>query len=326
VKPGQPVMELYRLKLKPLSPWRTPWHADTLAGMLCWACARKEGGDVLQREIIEPALRNQPPFVLSDAFPGELLPLPAFVHLQNWPNDQLKIIRKARWLWPEAFHRVQAGHRLSLADLLPDDAFKLHAHTRNMLDRLTDTTGAGGQLFTLPEHWLGEKSALLADAPYLSVYARVAPGFAERLLALFTEVAQTGFGADASVGKGQFELLSGLEPMTELDQVAAPDGLIALSTFQPSENDPTEGGWQAFTKFGKLGPDFGLENVFKRPLLMLRPGAFFHTTQARSVIGRAIPMDQLLASDVCQQLRAKGAEIAHLAFGLAVPARISMAG
>jgi CRISPR-associated protein Csm4 len=315
-------MKLYRLKLKPVSSWQTPWQADTLAGLLCWACARTEGGAALQREILEPAMRGDPPFVLSDAFPGDLLPAPEFIRLNDWPSEHLKFVRKARWLRQEAFRRVQAGQSLSLDDLVADDVFEPRAQTRNMLDRLTNTTGAGGHLFTLQERWLGERSALLKESPYLSIYARVTPEFQDKLLFLFGEVARTGFGADASVGKGQFDLLSGFEPAPQFDEVASPDGVIALSTFQPGANDPTDGGWQAFTKFGKLGPDFGLENVFKCPLIMLRPGAFFRSAIPRQVLGRAIPMDQLLSPEVCRALRGRGAEIAHLAFGLAVPSRL----
>jgi CRISPR-associated protein Csm4 len=312
-------MKLYRLKLKPLSPWRTPWQADTLAGMLCWACARAEDGAALRREILEPAARGAPPFVLSDAFPGDLLPIPEFVRLQAWPQDRLKAVRKARWMTSEAFRRAQSGQSVSLDALVTDDPFKPHSQTRNMIDRLTDTTGAGGHLFTLPENWLGEKSAGMKQTPYLSLYVRVAPGFEDRLIELIGELAHIGFGADASVGKGQFDPVSGLEPIPQLDEVESPNGVIALSTFQPNADDPTGGGWQAFTKFGKLGPDFGLENVFKRPLVMLRPGAFFRSKRQPLMLGRIIPMDQLLSQDVCQQLRAEGAEIAHLAFGLTVP-------
>jgi len=315
-------MKLYRLKLKPLSPWRTPWQADTLAGMLCWACARTEGGAALRREILEPAMRGAPPFVLSDAFPGDLLPAPEFIRLGDWPSEHRKAVKKARWLRQEAFWRAQSGQALTPDDLLADDVFKPHAQTRNMLDRLTDTTGAGGQLFTLDEMWLGEKSALLKDSPYLSVYARVEPGFEDRLLSLFSEIARTGFGADASVGKGQFDLFSGLDPAPQFDDLASPDGVVALSTFQPGVSDPTDGGWQAFTKFGKLGPDFGLENVFKRPLVMLRPGAFFRVAPPWPALGRAIPMEQLLSADVCRLLQDKGADVVHLAFGLAVPAKL----
>lgn len=315
-------MKLYRLKLRPSSPWRTPWQADTLAGMLCWACARLRGGEALQEEILEPALNREPPFVLSDAFPGELLPVPEFVRLGDWPENQRKIVRKARWLTLDIFHQVQTGQTVQFANFVANDPVLTHTQTRNQIDRLTDTTGEGGRLFTLPEHWLGDKREVKDGRAYLSVYLRAADGFETRLMALFGELAQTGFGADASVGKGQFDLASDLEPMPQLDQVTDPDGAISLSTFQPGENDPADGGWQAFTKFGKLGPDFGLENVFKRPLLMLRPGAFFRTTKAIPFLGRAIPGKDLLSSDVWQQLQTRNAPVAHLAFGLAVPIKL----
>ena len=41
---------LHRITLTPRSPWRTPWQADTLFGMLCWACARAEGPAALRGE------------------------------------------------------------------------------------------------------------------------------------------------------------------------------------------------------------------------------------------------------------------------------------
>ena len=52
-------MNLYRFRLIPESPWRTPWQSDTLAGLLCWMCARTEGDTVLRRQIIEPALAGR---------------------------------------------------------------------------------------------------------------------------------------------------------------------------------------------------------------------------------------------------------------------------
>src|SRR5207248_9285065 len=78
-------MNLSRFRLVPESPWRTPWQSDTLAGLLCWMCARTEGDAVLRRQIIEPALEGRPPFVLSDAFPGDWLPLPAAIRLLDSP-------------------------------------------------------------------------------------------------------------------------------------------------------------------------------------------------------------------------------------------------
>ncbi|MDW8266604.1 MAG: hypothetical protein RMJ52_14865, partial [Gemmataceae bacterium] len=99
------------------------------------------------------------------------------------------------------------------------------------------------------------------------------------------------------------------------------DGSVALSTFQPADGNPTDGAWEAFTKYGKLGPDFGLENVFKRPIIVLRPGASFRTPVPRGWLGRALPMDELLAQDVVGKLRNLDVQVIHWAFGLCVPLR-----
>lgn len=308
-------MQLYRIKLKPLSPWRTPWHADTLTGLLCRAYARLYGGEQLKEQILNPAASDAPPFVVSDAFPGDLLPMPEFVRLRKWPADQLKTIRNAHWLRIDSFHSLQIGQVITLDDLPTNNSFQMEAHVHNTLDRLTDTTQGGGlSIFTLQEYWL-------RGVEYLSIYVRVAEPFKASLQSLFEEISQTGFGADISIGKGQFELLSKLEPIDLLDSVTSSNGVISLSTFQPAAHDPTEGGWRAFTKFGKLAEDFGVENVnvFKRPLVMLRPGAFFSSSQSLWKLGRAISMSDILSPATNQLLSDKKIEIAHLAFGLAVP-------
>ncbi|MGO9597043.1 MAG: hypothetical protein ACLP7Q_03385 [Isosphaeraceae bacterium] len=102
------------------------------------------------------------------------------------------------------------------------------------------------------------------------------------------ELATDGFGADRSAGKGQFHVEGEPEPADFLDRVEVPNGLLVLSTFQPDAGDPTDGAWDAFTKYGKLGPEFGLENVFKRPLVLRKPGACFLLPKARPWLGRAV--------------------------------------
>jgi CRISPR-associated protein Csm4 len=313
-------MKLYRLKLQPRSAWLTPWHADTLAGYLCWTHARTLGDDSLLRDVITPALAGEPPFVLSDAFPGNLLPVPAGLRLRDWLPADRKHVKRARWLQAESFLRAQSGGDLAPAELLPDDIFKSYAHVRNTLDRLTDTTGDAGSLFSLGETVFNEMSELLNTAKYLSVYVRVAEGFEKPLLGLFEQAASVGFGADVSVGKGHFDLVSGLEAVEWLDDTnAKPNGFISLSTFQPGNRDPTDGLWDAFTTFGKTGPDLGLENVFKRPLVMLRAGACFRGAQ-REFVGRAVPMNELLSVESRHHLEAIGVNLVQYAYGLAVPA------
>jgi CRISPR-associated protein Csm4 len=136
------------------------------------------------------------------------------------------------------------------------------------------------------------------------------------------ELTATGFGADTSAGLGQFELLREPEAVAWLDEPpTTTNGCMMLSTFQPAVNDPTDGLWESFVKYGKLGPDFGLKNeqIYKRPLLMLRPGACFATSSLPPFLGRAIPMDELLPEGVALIIRAQKRQAVHFAFGLAVP-------
>lgn len=325
-------MQLVRFKLRPTSPWQTPWQADTLAGMLCWTMARHKdfGPADLKEKILSPALGGKPPFVLSDAFPGDLLPIPMTVRLFDWPSDRMKKVRDAAWIGEKGFCAAQGGNRPAFVDLISnDDVIRSFGQMRNTLSRATDTTsdvGEGpdeddaGGLFQLGEFALDVTTQCLNGADYLSVYAAVEDEFLPTLTKLFRELSETGFGSDASVGRGQFEVVGEPEDASWLNQSEVQcDGLLTLSTFQPGKDDPTEGFWDSFVKYGMLGADFGLENVFKRPLLMLRPGACFLSEQERKFLGRAIPMVELLSNDTIKILNGAGADVAHLAFGLTVP-------
>lgn len=315
---------LFRLRLRPRSPWCTPWQADTLAGMLCWMCARTEGDIVLRREILAPMLAGEPPFVLSDAFPGDLLPVPLAVRLLPWPAEARKTVKRARWLTQAAFAKLQNGEALTLEELATDSPLVAHGHTRNTLGRLNDTTGDQGSLFTHPEFLIDPARAAPAGADWLSIYVRVRPGFEGPLLDLFAELASTGFGADASVGKGAFGF-HGNEPRLEAvsgveETVPGLNAVVVLSTFQPGARDPVTGLWESFTKHGKLGPDFGLSDVRKHPLLLCRPGACFRVEEPRPYLGRAVPMGELLPAAAAAALQERDIQTVHPAFGLAVPA------
>ena len=306
-------MNLYRFRLIPESPWRTPWQSDTLAGLLCWMCARTEGETVLRQQVIEPALAGRPPFVLSDAFPGDWLRVPAALRLLDSPVEQRKTVKRAKWLSQKSFGRLQRGELPRMSDLIQDSGIREYTQLRNTIGRSSNTTIDGGGLFP------SQESVLDSQHNYLTIYARVESGFLDMFWHLVQELARWGFGSDRSAGKGQFRLGSKLELATEIDGPADADGSVVLSTFQPSAGDPTDGAWETFTKYGKLGPDFGLENVFKRPMIVFRPGASFRGLAARGWMGRAIPMHELLAEDVVGLLNGRGASVVLWAFGLCVP-------
>lgn len=78
-------MTTWRLRLRPTAPWATPLRADSLFGAICWRWLE------LFPETFEPMLEEfyhggSPPFVLSDAWPGDLMPVPMHAILPQAPK------------------------------------------------------------------------------------------------------------------------------------------------------------------------------------------------------------------------------------------------
>jgi len=96
-------------------------------------------------------------------------------------------------------------------------------------------------------------------------------------------------------------------------------GCVVRHSLKPQPCDPADGDRDAFVKYSKLRPDFGLENVFECPLLMLGPAASFRTKTPLPFLGGTIPMEELLGRDIAYDLRAQGHQAVQFAFGLAVP-------
>ena len=140
---------LVRLRLRPLGVWTTPWQADSLLGTLAVAWARSHGPGALQRDFLDPWLAHQPPFVISDAFPGDSLPALVSLALPmwEWPRKRFKEVKNLRWLSRAGFRASQLGMRPMLEDV-PGLDIRNHVRMRNSISRDTNTTsGDGGELF-----------------------------------------------------------------------------------------------------------------------------------------------------------------------------------
>ncbi|MFZ6017245.1 MAG: hypothetical protein ACOYU0_06520 [Nitrospirota bacterium] len=92
-----------------------------------------------------------------------------------------------------------------------------------------------------------------------------------------------------SIDKGQFSL-EGIEEFNDFDGLEGANGFVTLSNFCPEENDPTEGVYKTFVKYGKLGEEFTFcGNPFKKPLIMLKTGSVFKTNgKPKEFYGRMI--------------------------------------
>lgn len=288
-------MKTYRIKLKVKTGSLTPFQADTLFGHICWVIAYKEGEKVLQ-EFLQPFKDGKPPFVFSDGFPSDYLPKPLSAEFIASENDR-KDIRKTDYLSPDDFNKAIAGKPIKpLA--VSDKAISKTVSTHNTINRLTNTTGEEGGVYSLPETVI----------PEVSVYLKVTSDeWKDKVFNWLKDLSNTGYGRKKSIGKGQFTV----ERIEEYNfpAVNKANGFVTLSNFSPAETDPVEGLYKTFVKYGKLGEEFTFcGNPFKKPLLMIKTGSAFKTnSQPEDYYGR-----------VAEEIAPAKNEVVQYAYGFAV--------
>lgn len=286
----------YRAKLALRSAVATTWQADTIFGHLCWVLRYTEGEGAL-RDLLGQYAEGRPPLVLSNGFPGDLLPRPLVLGQPERAGGlaerrararEAKAAAETSYLSLEEFNRVLSGE-----SVLP--AAKWQATERsvlkNQINRLSATTGGeGGQLYEFAETY----------SPAVSIYLRVADGEEERAERLLKGLAEMGYGKRKSVGYGELGTLE----FAPFEGFAAPDGangFVALSDFVPAAGDPTDGAWRTVVKYGKLGEEYAVEpNPFKRPLLMLATGSCFRSQPVRDYYGRLVSGISVARPEVVQ--------------------------
>lgn len=265
-------MQMCKASITPLSAFGTRALGDTFFGQLCWALRNRLGEERLHA-LLEGYTQGEPFAVLSDAFPGTYLPraaLPGHWFAAVEGNDR-KAAKKRIWLPVDKLLEPVAqwlGHCVP-ASAVKGAASRELPHPHNAIDRRSGTTGEGFAPYSMTRYWYGE--AVRLDIYILLEVDRLS---LEELRLALGDIGQLGFGRDAGIGLGRFELAS-LEE-TELPNQAAADAWLTLA---PSA--PQGAAWDAgrcfytmFTRFGRHG-DIGvrLGNPFKAPVLLAATGA-----------------------------------------------------
>lgn len=308
-------MRTYRIDLAVPSGFISPWHSDTLLGHLCWAAERQGRFSCFQRAagLIDLFRSGEPPFVLSDGFPAGMLPAPVTLKRRYQPESPecldsnryalLKQAKKREYLTLEQFQAFQRGET---PDLVVESQGYISATTlHNRISRFTNTTGESGSLF--------ERDEIFAPDGCVQVYAGVREGFEDDLRALFDLLCRSGFGAKKSSGKGACGL-ERFEPFSGFDCPSQANAFVTLSHYVPAQGDPTEGSWKTTIKYGKMGEEKTFcGNPFKKPLIMLKPGAVFVAPVVRPYYGRLVEKIAYTDPDVVQS-----------GFTLAVPVVITI--
>ncbi|MDR1686847.1 MAG: hypothetical protein LBR82_10530 [Desulfovibrio sp.] len=295
-------MRTYRLTLRPLTAFGTRLAGDTLFGQLCWTLRRRRGEAVLN-ELLEGYTQGKPFAVLSDAVPSGFLPLPtlpSFLWASSDDEDRKKRKSK-RWIALEHLTRDFARRQTSACDdeeayaggniRTPDDeihyAPQAHTQPHNTVNRLTGTTGKGAFApYSMELLWYHPASALdvytVLDESRLSV-----TDFFEAL----TSLGQLGYGRDAGIGAGKFEIEKELKDPIWTCGSAKSFLTLAPCAPQGLNYDAERSFYQVRTHFGRHGDEAALRhNPFKRPLLTAKTGAVFTLSEAapRHFLGQGI--------------------------------------
>lgn len=287
-------MELHRFIIKPLSPWSLALRADTLYGLLLWRIA--EGYDAAKcGQYIDSFRSGNPPFILSSAFPEDMLPMPCLPPVPRSQLDALlnrigfsgsngeklftclSALRKFGKLpWLPLASWVANAHRLSLAELFAwhcanssiknPAAGKTCFQSHVSIDR-SSGRAARGCLFS-------EKLAWFGPDDILHIYARTDDP--KWLLHLLGVVGELGFGKGASSGKGRFHaaLDTGFNAaaMDSPMHCGARNPAYFLLSPAASPHMAAFSGWYRLeSRSAKAGP--GMGSPFKAPFMCIQQGA-----------------------------------------------------
>ncbi|MEW5920390.1 MAG: hypothetical protein AB1796_05430 [Bacillota bacterium] len=302
-------MKTVRLKLKPLGSYLTDWSSDTMTGALLWVYSRRFGPAALS-QLIAAFRQNEPPFVLSSGFPGDLLPRPFIPQ----PVQQIttlrqieegKKLKKSQWVSLAMFNSLRQGQMHKPEEIPKPLLTEVVLH--NQVSRISGSTSEGGELYSVEEQFLN-----IEHYQHITVYANVQPDWEDLLGELFADLGRTGLGARSSTGKGAFIV----EEIADFYGFSAPPGAnsyILLGNITPRATDPAKGYFKVAIKRGKLGEEYAkLPNPFKKPLVMLVPGSVLYSTA---------PLAGWLGRFV-EDIAPAAPQVVHCGMAMVTPARL----
>ena len=317
-------MKFYEITIRPMSGFGTSLKGDTLFGHFCWQVAYNpslvDGG-------LEQALSvyDHSPFaIFSSVFPKfekenthYILKRPDIPLAWMFPMDEssrenhyknIKEYKTRKWMVLDAGLKIDLANPRFLNDkqlfkeavsVITPETWKIMEETgvsefvshfaqpHNTINRLTQTTGAGEfapyakeNLYYYPETELA--LFVLLDETMIHI---------DRLIEGLENIGRFGFGRDASIGLGRFEIC-------ESDEIKAPDigdanACYSLAPCVPEKDMFEKVYFSPFVRYGKHGDRLAnAGNPFKNPVIMADEGAVF-IPKSRSVfdkpyIGRAV--------------------------------------
>lgn len=304
-------MNVYEIAIKPLSGFGTPLKGDTLFGHFCWQLAYdRKLCEFSLSELLRKYSEN--PFaIFSSAFPkimtasGEkeyAFRIPALPpsRIFSIPQDKRKYLeerkhyKEQRWMMVPDGRHLESFERLEFVDdngllqkyiagVSKKDKKILYARDmktfirkftqpHNTINRLTGTTGEKKFApFSVDQTVYPPNSELVVFAYFDERLFSVS-----QLKTALTRIGQFGFGKDASIGLGRFDVVSITSVDLSLLGSENPNACYTLSPCVPQKGVFDDCYFIPFTRFGRHGDIFAKSgHPFKAPVVMADEGAIF---------------------------------------------------
>lgn len=301
-------MTTFRITFELKSSILTPFQADIIWGHFAWAYRYLKGADKLKNFIDSYA---ETPTLVSNAFPEGLFPRPILKPLTIQQSmalagstlnkkgkvkhlDELKRLKKRPYFpYDLMMKSIDDLSYFSIYEKIFKDKANFEKDveaprlksvnevvSHNTIGRLTNTvTTLGSGFFQKDELFFNR-----LQNKGLTFWLLVRSNFWNKsdLEAMMEFIEYDGFGADKSTGKGTI-VNSHVDDSFSLPQAASPNAFISLSNFVPGTNLGSEGYYDTFCKFGKLGAEFArLKNPFKMPIMFMKAGSTFYVDSVDS--------------------------------------------
>src|SRR5690554_620109 len=297
-------MKTYRLIIKPLSSFLTPFDSDSLFGAVCWAIRWKKGERELKNFL--KSYQEEPPFLISNGFRHDCLPLPV---LPDLTRDESRNLIKSLFGYINPANYKQGLNllkELKKVDCIPRDLFKKYVNNfskklfledffagklneynylyfdiqnKKIIKKINDFfktkdvyhNNINRLTGTVNEGGLYNQTETKYNS-LIDIYVRTnKPGYFREI---FRILELEGFGKRRSTGKGQFEIKNNLEE-NKLPSAVNPNYFMTLSNYVPAE-EKIEGFYQLDIKRGKLGSVFASRrdlSPWKLPFVYYQPGS-----------------------------------------------------
>lgn len=308
------IYKIFSLTLKSKSGWVTPLQADTIFGHLCWKIKQNEGKEKLEKFLGE--MKGEPFFVISNVFPCGYVPRPRFEFefkkekegSKAAMNEEFERIKK--YTKKINFIKIEDLEKYTEFSEIKDEdkekqkrkidevmenilkkskdekypqSLKRDREIKTTINRFTSTTLEAQGPYSLPYFYFEGNLWLLIKVLNEQKFEEYKKEI--HLLENLEKVFEEGYGKRKSIGKGLFEVIRFREEceIEKLFQNQNGKYYLLLSNFVPKENDPTDGFYEIFVKYGKLGEEksiAGSGNFYKKPLIMVKEGATFTNNPA----------------------------------------------